>query len=106
MGDEIEACGDWKVYVIESPIPNAFVLPGGEIFVFTGILPIAQNEDGLAAVLSHEMAHSIARHSAEKLSLYQFLFLSAIILQLFIGSIPMSDWFVNLLLMLPFSRKW
>jgi predicted Zn-dependent protease len=46
---------DWKVFVIDSPIPNAFVLPGGEIFVFSGILPLAKNESGLAAVLSHEV---------------------------------------------------
>jgi Zn-dependent protease with chaperone function len=64
--------------VIESPEVNAFVLPGtirlvlplllqgGKIFVFTGILKVTQNEAGLAAVLGHEIAHQVARHSAEK----------------------------------------
>ena len=47
---------EWRVFVVQSPIANAFVLPGGEIFVFTGLLPIAANEDGLAAVLGHEVA--------------------------------------------------
>lgn len=52
-----------QVFVIDQPVPNAFVLPGGKIFVFTGILPIAKNQAGLAAVLSHEMSHQIAHHS-------------------------------------------
>ncbi|KAJ1525609.1 hypothetical protein HK096_000189, partial [Nowakowskiella sp. JEL0078] len=45
---------EWEVYVIDNPQKNAFVLPGGKIFVFTGILPIVETEDGLAAVLGHE----------------------------------------------------
>ncbi|CAJ0750554.1 9365_t:CDS:2, partial [Entrophospora sp. SA101] len=45
---------NWEFYVIDSPEKNAFVLPGGKVFVFTGILPIVKNEDGLAAVLGHE----------------------------------------------------
>ncbi|KAJ2082423.1 metalloendopeptidase [Coemansia sp. RSA 988] len=60
--------GDWEVRVIDSPEENAFVLPGGKIFVFSGLLPLAANEDGLATVLAHEIAHQYARHSAEKLS--------------------------------------
>lgn len=45
---------------------NAFVLPGGKIFVFTGILKVAGDDNALAAVLGHEIAHQVARHSAEK----------------------------------------
>jgi metalloendopeptidase OMA1, mitochondrial len=45
----------WKVHVIENAQPNAFVLPGGQIFVFTGILRVVQDEDGMAAVLGHEV---------------------------------------------------
>lgn len=45
----------WEFYVIESPERNAFVLPGGKVFVFTGILPITENRSGLAAVLGHEV---------------------------------------------------
>lgn len=47
---------------------NAFVLPGGKVFVHTGILPICRDDDGLATVLAHEMAHNVAQHVAEKLS--------------------------------------
>lgn len=45
---------------------NAWALPGGKVGVYTGILPIAEDEDGLAAILGHEVAHVIARHSAER----------------------------------------
>ncbi len=64
----------WEVFVIDDPKQkNAFVLPGGKIFVFTGILPVCANADGLATVLGHEVAHQVARHSAEKMSGYKVL---------------------------------
>lgn len=47
---------------------NAFVLPGGKVFVFSGIFPVCRDNDGLAAVLGHEIAHNIAQHAAEKMS--------------------------------------
>lgn len=47
---------------------NAFVLPGGKVFVYSGILKITQTDDGLAAVLGHEIAHNVARHQAEQMS--------------------------------------
>jgi predicted Zn-dependent protease len=59
---------DWEVHVIEDPMANAFVIPGGKVFVFTGILPICGGEDGLATVLGHEIAHNVAHHSAENMS--------------------------------------
>jgi hypothetical protein len=54
----------WEVTVIESPEQNAFVAPGGKVFVFTGILPLCRDEDGIAAVLGHEIAHVVAHHTA------------------------------------------
>ncbi|WP_051132508.1 M48 family metallopeptidase [Thermodesulfatator atlanticus] len=61
---------DWEFKVIDKPKTiNAFCLPGGKVFVYTGILPIAKNEAGLATVLSHEIAHAIARHGAERMSI-------------------------------------
>ena len=47
---------------------NAFVIPGGKVFVYSGILPVAKNDDGLAAILGHEIAHNLARHAAEHMS--------------------------------------
>jgi Zn-dependent protease with chaperone function len=54
----------WEVTVIESPEENAFVVPGGKVFVFTGILDACRDEDGVAAVLGHEIAHVVAHHTA------------------------------------------
>jgi predicted Zn-dependent protease len=47
---------------------NAFALPGGKVAVYTGMLPITRDENGLAAVLSHEIGHVIARHGGERVS--------------------------------------
>lgn len=58
----------WETVIIKSKSPNAFVMPNGKIVVFTGILPIAKSEAGLAAIIGHEVAHVVARHSAERLS--------------------------------------
>jgi predicted Zn-dependent protease len=57
----------WQASVVRSPQANAFCLPGGKIVVFTGILPYAKTEAGLATVMGHEMAHAIARHGSQRL---------------------------------------
>lgn len=57
----------WEVSVLQSPQVNAFCLPGGKICVYTGILPVAKTEGGLAAVMGHEMAHAIARHGSQRI---------------------------------------
>lgn len=51
-----------------SDIKNAFVIPGGKVFVFSGILPICRTDDGLATILGHEIAHNLANHAAESMS--------------------------------------
>jgi predicted Zn-dependent protease len=58
----------WEFNVIESDEANAFCLPGGKVAVYTGILPLAQTEAGLAAVIGHEVAHAVARHAGERMS--------------------------------------
>jgi predicted Zn-dependent protease len=58
----------WEANVIHDRQVNAFCLPGGKVFVFTGILPVAANEDQLATVLAHEIAHALAHHSSERLA--------------------------------------
>ena len=58
----------WETKVIASQAQNAFCLPGGKIVVYEGILPICQNEAGLAVVMSHEVAHVLARHGGERMS--------------------------------------
>mgnify|MGYP005839431743 CR=1 FL=1 len=59
---------DWEIKLIDKKLPNAVCLPGGKIVIFTGILPYAQNEAGLAAIVGHEIAHAVARHGGERLS--------------------------------------
>ena len=58
----------WEVVVFDSPQVNAFALPGGKIGVYTGLLEVAKNQDQLAAVIGHEIAHVQANHSNERLS--------------------------------------
>ena len=57
---------DWQVSLIEDKQVNAFCLPGGKIVVYTGIIPVAQNEAALATVMGHEMAHATSRHGAQR----------------------------------------
>jgi len=57
---------DWQVSLIRSSQANAFCLPGGKIVVYTGIIPITQNEPALATVLGHEMAHATSRHGSQR----------------------------------------
>jgi predicted Zn-dependent protease len=59
---------EWEANVIREGQVNAFCLPAGKIFVFTGILPVAEDDDQLAAVLSHEMAHALAHHASERVA--------------------------------------
>ncbi|KAL7540226.1 hypothetical protein ACHAWF_006622 [Thalassiosira exigua] len=54
--------------VVRSPEANAFVLPGNHVFVLTGLFRYAHNEDELASVLGHEVAHNLARHAGERMS--------------------------------------
>lgn len=61
----------WSFRVVDDPVPNAFALPGGPIFVTRGLLALMQNEAELASVLGHEIAHVTARHSVRQISRQQ-----------------------------------
>ncbi len=58
----------WDFNLVESPDVNAWCMPGGKVVVYTGILPITQDETGLAVVMGHEIAHAIAQHGGERMS--------------------------------------
>lgn len=59
----------WEFVVFDEPkTANAFCLPGGKVGVYTGILPLTLNEEGLATVIGHEVAHAVARHGGERMS--------------------------------------
>lgn len=80
-----EAKNQWEVHVIKDPQKNAFVIPGGKVFVFSGILDVCQGEDGLAAVLGHEIAHNVAHHAAERMSSVVAVLPVAVIAGIFMG---------------------
>jgi len=58
----------WEFNLIESEEVNAWCMPGGKVVVYSGILPVTQNEIGLAVVMAHEIAHAVAKHSNERMS--------------------------------------
>jgi predicted Zn-dependent protease len=59
----------WEYILIENKkIKNAWCMPGGKIAVYTGILDVTKNKNGLAAVMGHEIAHAVAKHSVERAS--------------------------------------
>lgn len=58
----------WEYNLIQSDEVNAWAMPGGKIVVYTGLLPVTQNEAALAVVLGHEITHAIARHGNERMS--------------------------------------
>ena len=60
---------DWEYILIDNKkVKNAWCMPGGKIAVYTGMLEITKNNDGLAAVMGHEIAHAVAKHSVERAS--------------------------------------
>lgn len=58
----------WEFNLIDNKEANAWCMPGGKVAVYTGILPITQDDNGLAVVIAHEIAHAIAKHGDERMS--------------------------------------
>jgi predicted Zn-dependent protease len=59
---------NWEFNLIEDKSENAWAMPGGKVAVHTGILPVTKDENGLATVMGHEVAHAVARHGNERMS--------------------------------------
>ncbi|KAJ4417643.1 metalloendopeptidase [Neurospora sp. IMI 360204] len=104
----------WEIFVIDDPhTANAFVLPGGKVFVFSGILNLARTDSQLATVLGHEIAHNVADHVGERMSqslgvnilLYSLVVLcSALGLGAIIAQFA-GAWALNTAIANPMSRK-
>lgn len=105
----------WEFNVVDDPnTVNAFCMPGGKVVVYTGILKVTQNEDALAVVMGHEIAHALANHGNERMSQGLVAQLGLTSLDLALSQKPAAT--RNLLLqaagagaqigvLLPFSRK-
>ncbi|MBD3223401.1 MAG: M48 family metalloprotease, partial [Caldithrix sp.] len=59
---------DWEFNLVKDQTVNAWCMPGGKVVIYTGILPVTQDEAGLAVVMGHEIAHAIAGHGNERMS--------------------------------------
>jgi metalloendopeptidase OMA1, mitochondrial len=99
----------WRVTLIRKREANAYCLPGGKIVVYTGILPLTENDAGLATVLGHEVAHATAEHVAERI---QREHLSAVAAMIIAGGVAFTPaQFVRVTALLgvgaglPFSRS-
>ena len=99
----------WRVSLIKKNEANAYCLPGGKIVVFTGILPITENDAGLATVLGHEVAHATAEHVAERIEREHLTEVAATIIAGSVAYTPAQFIRIQALLgvgsRLPFSRK-
>lgn len=103
----------WDYNTIDDKTVNAWCMPGGKVVVYTGLLPYTQNENALAVVMGHEIAHAIARHGNERMSQGLLINLGGLVLQealkekkqetqaLFLGLYMVGS---NLALALPNSR--
>ncbi|HET8754275.1 MAG TPA: M48 family metallopeptidase [Salinimicrobium sp.] len=75
----------WEYSLIDDESVNAWAMPGGKIAFYTGILPIAKDETGVAAIMAHEVAHALANHGAQRMSAAQLQQLGAVA-----GSVALS----------------
>lgn len=58
----------WEINLVDDPTVNAWAMPGGKIVVYSGLLNVAKNTDGLAVVMGHEIAHALAHHGNERMT--------------------------------------
>ena len=77
---------DWEYILIDNKkVRNAWCMPGGKIAVYTGILDVTKNKNGLAAVMGHEIAHAVAKHSIERASRSVLLNTGSQLIDIFTG---------------------
>src|SRR5215217_4568570 len=113
LGDQLQGY-QWEYNLVNSKEANAWCMPGGKIVVYTGLLPITQNEAALAVVIGHEVTHAIFQHGNERMSQGLVQQLGGAALSVAVSSQPAAT--QNLFLqaygigsqvgvLLPFSRK-
>lgn len=103
----------WEYNLVDDPTVNAWCMPGGKIVFYTGILPIANGEVGVAAIMGHEVAHALANHGQQRMSAGQLQAIGAVAGNVALSNDPQSAEIFNQAygigsavgVMLPFSRK-
>lgn len=104
----------WEFNLVESDQVNAWCMPGGKVVVYTGILPVCKDEDGLAVVMGHEIAHAIAGHGDERMSQNLLAMVGQVGLAVALSNKPretQAAWMAayglgtQVGILLPFSRK-
>ena len=105
---------EWEVNLVEDPQMNAFCMPGGKIVYYTGLLKVTTTDEEIAAVMGHEIAHALANHGAERMSMAYGQQIGAVLTMLATSKAKPEDqqkWMAiygygsQLGLMLPYSRK-
>jgi predicted Zn-dependent protease len=113
MSDQLSGY-QWEFNLVEDPNINAWCMPGGKVVVYTGILPVTQNEAGLATVMGHEIAHAFAKHGAERMTQELIVEMGGIALEKALASRPAETKNIFLRsygtgtqygILLPYSRK-
>jgi predicted Zn-dependent protease len=108
LAKHIDANYAWEFVLIDDKQINAFCLPGGKVAVYSGILSVTQDDDGMAVVMGHEIAHALARHGAERMSQDSLINLGGQLLGLGTGSNAVTAAYglvSNYGVALPFNRK-
>lgn len=103
----------WEYNLVQDDQKNAWCMPGGKIVFYTGILPIAQGETGIAAIMGHEVAHALANHGQQRMSAGQLQALGAVAGNVALSKDPQNQEIFNQAygigttvgVMLPFSRS-
>jgi predicted Zn-dependent protease len=113
IGNQLQGY-NWEFNLIQNKEANAWCMPGGKVVVYTGLLPITQNEAALAMVLGHEISHAVLQHGNERMSQGLIQQLGGVALSVALSNQPSQtqDLFLNAYgvgsqvgVLLPFSRK-
>ncbi len=104
---------DWEYNLVQDDQKNAWCMPGGKIVFYTGIMPIAQGEAGVAAIMGHEVAHALANHGQQRMSASQLQAIGAVAGNIALSKDPKNQAIFNQAygigttvgVMLPFSRS-
>jgi predicted Zn-dependent protease len=94
----------WEFNLVNDKTPNAWCMPGGKVVIYSGILPYTVDRNGLAVVMSHEIAHAVARHGNERMSQELLAQLGGVALEVAVKEKPAET--RNIFLAAPENMNW